>query len=75
MNLQHDQTSERWVVFIGCVSPREGDKDGDLTGDRVLLFLSPIFLGWKSFEVKIKPEIDLQLRLVILQPTSKLISV
>ena len=46
MNLRHDQTGERWVVFIECVSPRGGDEDGDLTGDRVLLFLSLFyFLG------------------------------
>ena len=37
--------------------------------------LSSIFLGWKSFEGKIKPEMVLRVRRVILQSTRKLISV
>ena len=41
----------------------------------VSLSLSSIFLGWKSFEGKIKPEIVLRVRRVILQSTRKLISV
>jgi len=46
MNLWRDQTVEGWVVFFtfpssslsifGCVSPRGGDKDSDLTGEDVL---------------------------------------
>ena len=40
----------------------------------VSLSLSSIFLGWKSFEGKIKPEMVLRVRRVILQSTRKLIS-
>ena len=41
----------------------------------VSLSLSSIFLGWKSFKGKIKPEMVLRVRRVILQSTRKLISV
>ena len=37
--------------------------------------LSSIFLGWKSFKGKIKPEMVLQVRSLILQSTRKMISV
>ena len=46
MNLWRNQIGKGWVVFFtfpssslfvfGCVSPRGGDEDGDLTGEDVL---------------------------------------
>ena len=58
-------------VVLGC------DETGAFgaMGSLLFLSLSSIFLGWKSFEGKIKPELVLRVKRVILRSTRKLISV